>query len=156
MTPLEARFWAKVDRRRPDDCWLWQGAIDRRGYGRFSFLGRNAHAHQVALLIDGRPLPKGAYACHHCDVKACVNPRHLYVGTARTNVLDMYARGRAALNPRRGEASAMSRLTEAAVQAIRSRYAAGDVNQRELAAEYGVTQPTIWRVVHQETWAHVA
>jgi hypothetical protein len=158
---LEDRFWSKADRSGgPDACWLWMGARDLRGYGRFAFEGRNAHAHKVALLLSGATFPVRAYACHHCDVKACVNPRHLYVGTHQTNMRDMAARGRAFFQAHpervpRGERHSKARLTDEAVRAIRARYASGGITQRRLAAEYGVHLMTVARAIRRVSWTHV-
>jgi hypothetical protein len=156
-TPVADRFWSKVDVRGPDDCWLWTGASDVRGYGRFMVNGRNTAAPRVALALDGRPLATNLhYACHTCDVKACVNPRHLYVGNAATNARDAIDRGLAYGWPRvNGDAHPGARLTSTKVAEIRSRFAAGDVNQRTLAAEYGVSKATISRVVRGRLWSHV-
>jgi hypothetical protein len=155
MTIAE-RFWAKVDVRGSDDCWLWQGARDVNGYGRLILDGRNEKAHRVALALDGRPVSsRKEYACHTCDVKACVNPRHLYVGNASTNVRDAIERG--LFRPRRvfGSGHHGARLTEAMVRDLRTRYAAGGVTHRQLAREFGVAQGTISRAITGRLWSHV-
>lgn len=92
------RFWSKVVRRGPDECWLWTGGTSSTGYGRFHYSPehRDRYAHVVSLLIAvGEAGYDRACACHHCDTPLCVNPAHLYWGTQATNVRDMVARGRA-------------------------------------------------------------
>jgi hypothetical protein len=69
-------------------CWLWTGAKNSRGYGVFSVAGRAFLAHRLAIGLHDRAL----MACHRCDVRACVNPEHLYAGTAKDNAGDMLAR----------------------------------------------------------------
>jgi hypothetical protein len=80
-----------------DGCWEWQGAIDRDGYGIFSYAGKTSRAAREALAFDGRD-PGNGFACHHCDNPRCVRPSHLFVGTNRDNMQDMVQKGR---NPNR-------------------------------------------------------
>jgi predicted transcriptional regulator len=94
--PLAERFWAKVDRRGPDECWPWTGCRSV-GYGQIREAGKGSRvlaAHRVALQLAGRPVPDGMFACHHCDHPECCNPAHLYAGTALDNSRDSHARKR--------------------------------------------------------------
>jgi hypothetical protein len=93
---LDARFWAKVDKRGADQCWPWTGSSDGgRGYGSFYHNGRSRRATQVAWEIwNNAPFPEGKVACHSCDNPPCVNPNHIWPGTMRENALDAVAKGR--------------------------------------------------------------
>ena len=93
--PTADRFMAKVDVRDPDDCWLWTGAVSS-GYGTIrGDDGKTKKAHRVALEIAlGRPIDPGKFVCHTCDNPPCVNPAHLYEGTAQDNSDDAVVRGR--------------------------------------------------------------
>lgn len=94
---LEERFWSKVDRGAPDDCWPWLRAISQDGYGRFVVSldpQRVVGAHRVAFELTAGAIPHGMNVLHHCDNPRCVNPAHLYAGTQAQNVADMMRRGR--------------------------------------------------------------
>lgn len=95
MTPdqLEPRVRAKI-RVDGSGCWLWTASLNRGGYGQLGMGGHGvvtAHRYVYQQLV--RPVPRGVYLCHTCDVPACVNPDHLYEGDARDNGRDASARG---------------------------------------------------------------
>lgn len=105
--PLAERFWEKVDRRGPTECWPWKANRDIDGYGRIRVGKKQARASAVALMLAGRQLQPGEWALHHCDNPACVNPTHLYAGTHSANVQDKVRRNRQA----RGNAVGFRRNT---------------------------------------------
>ena len=76
-------------------CWLWQGSKDADGYGRAFHAKRLAHRVSYEEFIG--PIPEGLSALHRCDVRCCVNPEHLFLGTQQDNMKDMYIKGRANL-----------------------------------------------------------
>jgi hypothetical protein len=90
--PME-RFRRSVDMSSgPDGCHVWTGKGDKDGYGKFGF---NNRAHRWILgQLRGKPLESSEWALHHCDNPPCVNPAHLYVGTALENARDKLSRGR--------------------------------------------------------------
>ncbi len=83
---LEDRFWAKVDKGGPDECWLWTGALSR-GYGNL-VIGHsgNRYAHRVAWELMVGPIPERMHLDHRCREKRCVNPDHLRVVTNKQNM----------------------------------------------------------------------
>lgn len=83
---------------RNGDCWNWRGAVDKDGYGIFTYAGKTYRAARFAIEFDGRELGPGQFACHHCDNPQCVRPDHLFVGTNADNMQDMVRKGR---NPNR-------------------------------------------------------
>jgi hypothetical protein len=86
-------FWAMTD--RSGECWEWTGNRTRPGYGSARFRGKTVGAHRVAwMLANDSEIPARMMICHHCDNPPCVNPAHLYCGTASDNVRDAYDRGR--------------------------------------------------------------
>jgi len=154
---LQRRFWAKVDVRGPDECWLWTGSTIRSGYGMVNVKRKSKLAHRVSWELQNGPIPDGGgwhgtCVLHRCDVRNCVNPAHLFLGTHRDNMLDMGAKGRG--RQPRGEATAGAKLTESDVLEIRRRYAGGGWTQTELGDEFGVTQANISLIVRAErNWA---
>ena len=95
-TPIEVRFWAKVDVRGDDDCWEWTGCRKPSGYGQLN-LGKGkprGAAYRLSYEWAKGPIPEGQVVMHSCDNPPCVNPAHLSVGTQRDNALDMVSKGR--------------------------------------------------------------
>lgn len=76
-------------------CWLWTGYLTPQGYGNF----RGRPAHRVSYEVYVGPIPGKLYVCHKCDVRACVNPDHLFVGDTSANARDMVAKGRHSNGP---------------------------------------------------------
>ena len=84
-------FWSNVNVAEPDSCWLFGNA---RSYGSFSTRGVSFVAHRLSwVLANNREIPEGLFVCHSCDVKSCVNPNHLWIGTHSDNMRDALAKG---------------------------------------------------------------
>jgi len=125
----EARFWSYVERRGPDECWQWKGAISPGprglpGYGNVRFDGRTQTAHIVAYrLTNGADaIPDGHVLDHLCRNQHCVNPAHLEPVTQRENI-------------HRG---LLLKVTDERLEQIAARHAAG-TPLAVLAREVGVT-----------------
>lgn len=137
-----ARMWANT--LVADECYLWQG-YTRNGYGSLSVCNRLTYMHRLSFLAHHGPLPDGTEVCHTCDIRRCWFPDHLYAGTRLQNVHDAWARGRASKPPRSaGEDHYRARLSDVEVEQVRSTTG----SQREMAAAFGVSQSTIWRIKH--------
>lgn len=152
LAPAEVeRFWSLVERGDPGSCWLWRGHRNPGGYGVHKLGGRRVAAHRVAYRIT-RGVIGDLLVMHECDTPSCVNPDHLRLGSFTDNNRDREAKGRR--RPPRGEQHWKSKLTQADVAEIRRRWATGAWKQRDLAAQFGISQAQVWRVIHGESWRH--
>jgi HNH endonuclease len=143
------RFWKKVAKAGPNDCWLWTAGKANHRYGGFRIGRKNLGAHRVAFALTNR-LDPDKDVLHKCDVPACCNPAHLYAGTDSDNQQDAYSRGRQV--PPRGEQNGQAKLTQAKADEIRRLYAETDLTQWKIARIFGVTAETIWLIVNRKTW----
>jgi len=147
-----ARYWAKIDKRGLEDCWLWT-AHTAKGYGQISVAqGRRVIlAHRVAYFLGHGVDPAPFLVCHTCDVRNCCNPAHLWLGTNTDNMRDAVLKGR------RDSifVSRPSKLKESDVIEIRKLHASGLWLYRELATKFGVAYGHIYEIVKRERWKHL-
>ena len=146
------RFWSKIRKLGPDDCWEWQAGKNGTGYGWFHVTKRprrDVLAHRFSYELHFGTIPNGLYVCHKCDNRLCVNPAHFFLGTHEDNVRDMWKKGRgigfAAAKPR------PIKLNENAVREIRR--ATGTC--REIGLKFGVAPGTVSLIKLRKSWAHL-
>lgn len=170
LKSAEDRFLDKVSPEPNSGCWLWLGSMysARKGQplrANFWYKGTTMNAARASYMIFIGPIPKGLFVCHRCDLPACVNPDHLFLGTAVENAYDMISKGRAVwdrhpgLLQRAGKRNSWSRgannsnakLTADQVCAIRK----DQRPTRAVAKDYNVDLTTIQRVKSGKTWASV-
>lgn len=132
-------------------CWLWAdsaGQDDRDGYCRITLPGRRRQRVQRFAYERYRgPIPPGMFVCHTCDVRCCVNPDHLFLGTNAENTADKMRKGREA----RGTMVNTVKLTP--VQVMEIRHSAEPAIA--LARRYEVWPETIYAIRHRKTWKHL-
>lgn len=143
-----ARFWSHV--QKTPTCWLWQGYCIADGYGSMSVGPKPTAAHRYSFELHKGPVPDGLFVCHSCDVRNCVNPDHLWLGTLSDNNRDMALKGRAAS----GSVNANSKLTERDVITIRLLMSEG-LSNGAIGKRYGVSKSTIWSIKRGITWGHL-
>lgn len=150
----ECRFWHKVAKAAPDECWLWTGTTPAFGHGQFVLNGRRIYSHRHSWELVNGPLAEGDDVCvlHKCDVPACVNPDHLFVGSRKENLADMRRKGRGARPPRLvGSRHHSAKLTEDDVRAIR----ASSEPPLTLAKHYGINHVSLYRILNRRSWTHI-
>lgn len=141
-------------------CWEWTGSRFAVNYGIVHLGKESTPAQRVTFAIEHGSIPLGLEICHRCDNPPCVNPAHLFAGTALDNGRDKAEKGRAP----RGEQHGGAKLTAEDVSEIRRRFTAGRPggnrsqrdSQRQLAIEFSVARATIRRIVSGDTWRRTA
>lgn len=150
------RFWEKVSPPVASGCREWAGATTSKGYGNFYLNGRHVSAHRVSWELSRGRIPDGLFVCHRCDNRRCVNPSHLFLGTAKDNTQDMLKKGRCRnLGSHKGEAHHFAKLTADKVRIARALYETGQHSQQEIASLFGVGQTSMGDAVRGRTWAHI-
>ena len=142
------RFLAKVCPDPASGCWLWQGLVRPDGYGATRFDGKEHGAHRVAWMLFRSTIAPGMVVCHKCDVRRCVNPEHLFVGSAADNARDMTEKCRSP----RGEKHGSSKLTEEQVGRIKQMLVENRLYMSEIAREFGVSPTTVQAIKTGKTW----
>jgi hypothetical protein len=136
-------------------CWLWQGLVNKSGYGKLKCTPLGEHlAHRVAFRILVGDIPESMCVLHKCDTPKCVNPEHLFLGTQADNVADMVQKGRARVPMFRGEQCHSAKLTEGDVIRIREMRSRGAL-LRDIAQSFGITESTAQGIVKGRLWGHL-
>lgn len=146
------KIMATVEYDTHGGCWLWNQALNQHGYGHCVHDWKLTLAHRASYEEFRGPIPDGMLICHRCDVRACVNPDHLFIGTYTDNNRDMSAKGR--WNGLRGEKSPHAKLTDAQAMDIMERVAKGE-KRKNLAQEMGVSFWAVCDIVSRRRFKHL-
>ena len=153
---LRERFEDKYIPVTESGCWLWTDSTNSDGYGNIGIPEngkmRTKGAHRISYEIHKGEIPKGLHVCHRCDVRSCVNPAHLWIGTHQDNIDDREKKGRNKIPDNRGENHGMSKLTKDKILEIRK--APG--THREIAESYGVTREAVTLIKNRKRWGHIS
>lgn len=148
----------------PSGCWLWDKQRSPSGYGAVKVKRKPWRAHRFSYAIHKGDIPKDKCVLHRCDVPACVNPDHLWLGTNWENSQDMVAKGRSTIGLRngkhthpekvlRGEASNLAKITRDQATEIRLLFWKQGKQMKELADLYGLCRAQIGRILRREVWS---
>lgn len=135
-------------------CLLWTGGTFNGRYGRIAIDGTGGKemlAHRASYQTFVGPIPEGMFVCHKCDNPICINPRHLFLGTAADNNADMVAKGRSA----RGEKHGRAKLTSIDVVKIRNIHQLSKFSYKRIASMYSVTPMVIFNIIKGRNWTHI-
>lgn len=151
-TSIAVRFQKYVSAAPNENgCILWTGCVHHNGYG---VIGRQdgemVHAHRIAYERAFGEIPEGMWVLHKCDIRACVNPAHLFLGTHDDNMRDMAGKHRSL----EGEKHHKAKLTEVDVREIWLRSGNGE-SRSVVAARFGVTKRTVTNIVRRNNWRHI-
>jgi hypothetical protein len=152
---LKERFDEKYLPVPESGCWLWTSDVGKNGYGLLltqTNPRKKKYAHRLSYEFFNGEIPENMFVLHKCDVRSCVNPSHLFIGTAKDNHADMVSKGRDCPPPKMyGEAHGKTTITEDQVRSIRS----DSRPHKEIANDYGLHRKTISRIKLRQTWGHV-
>lgn len=148
--PAEVRFWRKV--AKSDGCWLWTACIGSNGYAEFKPDGYvRQYGHRYSWELHNGPIPADRFVLHKCDVRHCVRPDHLFLGTNMDNVRDMMAKGR--VQRTCGERHHRARISDETAAAIRREYVRGASGR--LAAKYCLPRGYVYQIARGNGWKHL-
>ena len=140
--------------KKTSTCWLWTGAVLTNGYGYFG-IGTSTYkhgsimAHRASWLLYHGKIPFGLFVCHHCDNRACVNPKHLFIGTPQENTRDAIEKNRFF----NGERCHMAKLTK--YQVIEIRKLGKTQSSYAISRNYPVTPRAIRFILQRKSWKHI-
>lgn len=142
------------------DCWIWQGCKKKTGYGYMTIGSRTdgtrktITSHRASYMAFNGEIKNSLWVLHKCDVRECVNPSHLYLGTRKDNVTDMMKRGRS--NHAKGERCGMSKLTYIDAINIRLDRINNKTPYRKIAINYGLkSHKTVMQICKGDLWKHL-
>ena len=153
---LHQRFEKFIMPEPMSGCWLWIGCLNNKasGYGIFSSNNKPGLAHRMSYQMYKGEIPNGMCVLHSCDVRSCVNPDHLFLGTYFDNAKDMFSKGRNTKLRAYGESVGGSKLKESDVLEIRNLKKIG-VKTRFIVNKYNVTKENINYILSGKTWKHL-
>jgi hypothetical protein len=145
------RFWSKV--HKTDTCWLWTACKAVNGYGQFSSNRKTYKAHRISWELHFGEIEKNKNICHSCDIKLCVNPDHLFLGTQKENIHDMCKKNRQ--HRPTGVKNPKVKLTESQVLEIRELAKQKTNSIVKLSKKFNVCKSTINYIINRTYWKHI-
>lgn len=156
------QFEKRYERKGIDECWLWDGNTI---YGRFVYKNNYFLAHRVAWMLQyNTNIPAGLHCCHRCDEPSCVNGAHIFLGTQRTNIVDMMLKDRSNFKKKLVERLEISRLIleeRMTFEEIRKKFNCWPgsthliLKSKEVIAKYGKVDLTHRLGTKRETWPKI-
>jgi hypothetical protein len=133
-------------------CWLWQGAMNDRGYGVIHYGKKRYLASRVSYLLYVGEFDDSLCVLHKCDNPSCINPDHLFLGTRGDNNKDRTKKGRGRVAV--GIRCSLSKLSEEDVKSIRQKSASG-IGDKDLSKVFNTAPSNIYMIKTRRTWKHI-
>ncbi len=164
--------WVTDSNSELGPCREWIGAISSRGrnnyksgYGTLTHETVSYSAHRISLFLSNPQFDQSLHVCHKCDNTLCINPNHLFAGTARDNIHDMISKGRHSHGDdhfsrkyphkmTRGEAHVTSKLKNEDVLNVRALYASG-MKGADIARKTGLRPMHVSKIINRTIWKHI-
>lgn len=128
-------------------CWEWSACVQGNGYGRVRYQGKTHHAHRLMFTLAFGKDPGPLDVCHSCDVRHCINPSHLFLGTRAENMADAVRKGRHS----RGEKHPHSKLSQQLIQ-IAKRLRSSGISYTVIGSALGVSRVAVSLALRGKTW----
>lgn len=171
LAVFEKKLLAHTDRSGgPDACWPWLMSTisgfgvtpeQQRGYGQFGGSGKktgrwNVLAHRASFMVFiGAHIGADVCVLHRCDNPICTNPKHLFLGDRNDNCQDKMQKGRHNYRTHHGTDHGNAKMTDDIVREMRELYATKRASQNQLSVRFGLSQASVWAILHRKTWKHV-
>lgn len=159
ISPLERRFWSKVNRLDNYKCWEWVASKSIDGYGKFKIGGKKGRAigaHRVAWeltngLISQPERSPRILVCHRCDNPGCCNPSHLFLGTDQDNVNDRESKRRNKIPGFKGSDHGMAKLGDSQVREIFN----SQITGRAASRQFNISEGMVSMIRNRKSWRHL-
>lgn len=133
------------------DCWLTDLYCNRHGYPKISFNQQPINASHASFQLYNGEIPKGMFVLHKCDNPACINPKHLFLGTQRDNMKDMASKKRSTY----GSKNPTAKLNEEQVLEIKRLLSETNLSQQKIAQLFNVDRKIVSGIKNGKIWKHV-
>lgn len=138
--------------QKTTSCWLWTGACDINGYGIFNMYNKCWRVHRLSYIIHYGNFNQKMCILHKCDIRNCVNPNHLFIGTRQDNHRDMHNKNRYPC----GEDHGNSTISEVEVRQLLIEIYNYKFNSiQEVCEVYKIGKEVVHSILNGKTWKHI-
>lgn len=141
------RFSKRISINLKTGCWIWDAHVNLGGYGQLTINKKPYLAHRFSYICFNGAIPEGMCVCHRCDVRNCVNPDHLFLGTNQDNTNDMLKKSRAGHQT----GTFKIKLTQQKADEIRELRKQG-LTLSQIAEKYDINHNTVSGVINNKSW----
>jgi hypothetical protein len=150
--PLAVKLMRYVQVGNENECWPFVGTTDAKGYGMVQYDGSMRGAHRASYIVHKGQIPEGMLIMHSCDNPPCCNPKHLSLGTKKSNYDDMINKGRS--KKLSGENHPHSKWTVAQILEMRSLKDKG-YSTRQICEIYKMSFANANKIFNRKLWKHI-